>query len=485
MSSKVAEAAGSLASAWLEQLAQLADAAAEPASHAMPQEDSLLAVPALAEFISRVIGSNQSAVIVVPNDEMLPELSNALDLELRPLCLVLPAPDFAARITLRATLALLNSRLARGGEARYAAAWETQRQRIEQQAESWRNALAWSKSCGFADSDANAWPDGIENLFPVCILSLAQARKLHPRTSDTAPFEMSLLLQPEHMMNAMPLLLTQGKHTLLMYGAGGPPNYNITTLDADAYLRAEFEVLAQQLGEMELELATAQAELAEFTQRYYDRIGSRIAELDTLLAQIAQLRADLVPTDAEIKQTAQEAEERAQQSQRERARYAELNRETEKPFAPSGDLKRLYRKLAQKIHPDRATDESDRAWRTQLMTEANRAYRNSDEMVLKDILHQWRDGQQDEQRESKQAQPVTEKTGNAPLYLEKQVARMKLRLSEIEKELNRLFASRLYELFAASNLADARGRNLLQEMADNLDMQIAAAKQQLSGLKGS
>jgi len=138
-------------------------------------------------------------------------------------------------------------------------------------------------------------------------------------------------------------------------------------------------------------------------------------------------------------------------------------------FAPTGDLKKLYRKLAQKIHPDRARDEADRAWRTQLMSEANRAYRAGDQTGLAEVLSLWQEGS------GTRAEPETDTQ-----RLAGQVAALKRRVAEIEGELNRLFGSKLYELFTAAQIARRTGRDLLQEMALRLDADIEAARARLA-----
>jgi len=57
--------------------------------------------------------------------------------------------------------------------------------------------------------------------------------------------------------------------------------------------------------------------------------------------------------------------------------------------------------------------------------------------------------------------------------LRPQVERLRARLAEIESELHRLFGSRLYELFIATRQAARQGRDLLGEMAAQLDASIA------------
>jgi hypothetical protein len=463
------DSAQALAGAWRAGLEQ---AAATPASMLLPRGDIDLIFAGLAEFVAETIRAGKTLLVVVPDDEWLPELSNALDLALRPLCLVLPAASFAAGIALRATLSLLKSRLTRDVEAAWTSVWDAQRNRLEKNADVWRTALEWS----LTRRDSVNWPKQVGELFPVCILPNTQLDSIAGEPRDSL-----LLIQPERMSIAFSQLMSHGNQILILRGAAASASRALAPADGERRLKAEFEVLAQEVGEMELEFATAQAELAEFSRHYHERVGTRIAELDALQAQIAEQLAARTPADVAIKQKAEKARAQSERSQRERTRFHELDREIEKPFAPSVELKRLFRHLAQKIHPDRAEDEGDRAWRTELMSEANRAYRASDAMVLKEILRQWQAGRDDDKRENL---PEPQKKSRAH-DLEQQVARMQKRLAEINEQLNRLLASRLYELFAATNMARSRNRDLLLEMAEQLDAQIAEARLKLERINAT
>ena len=61
-------------------------------------------LPALAALAAEALARDRTLWIVTADDAPLPDISNALDLRLRPLCLVLPGADYAGRIALRATL---------------------------------------------------------------------------------------------------------------------------------------------------------------------------------------------------------------------------------------------------------------------------------------------------------------------------------------------------------------------------------------------
>lgn len=420
---------------------------------------------AIAALAAEALARRRSLLVVVPDDDPLPDISNALDLGLRPLCLVLPGAHYVCRIALRATLSLLKSRLARGGEDSEGPAWAAQREHLAAREGLWQTCLAW----GARNADQEPWPIGIEELFPVRILPLSMAWNL------TAAADWALLLHPERMGEDAARAWPGATRTLLLRDFAHPlPSRALVPADETTRLRAELEVLSHELGELELELATAQAEIGDFTRRYHALVAGRMAELDRLRAEILAERARRSPPDDAEREAAEAARARAEQSSEEKARFADLERESPRAFAPTVDLKKLYRQIAQKIHPDRADDEGDRAWRTQLMSEANRAYRAGDEVGLREVMALWQEGGR---------RTRTEQGGEeAASRLMSEVDNLKRRVAEIEAELNRLYGSRLYELFAAANIARRQGRDLLQEMAENLDAQLAIAREELEAL---
>lgn len=443
-----------VAAAWFAHFAQ-SSRAAMPHEEAMPEQP--LAV--LAAFAAIALAEGRTLVILAPDDQQLPEISNALDLAIRPLCLVLPAADFAARIALRATLSLMKSRLARDAEDEQMSAWQKQRERIAENDALWQAAHHW-----VARNDRSEWPDRVADLFPARILPIAAYRRLRQKNSD-----ITLL----YRCDAPPeLIVPPGSLLHVGTSAAAPHPGQIALADAQAQLQMEFVQLTQDVAELELELATAQAEVAEFTRRYYELVGRRMVELDSMQARVANEQAKHSPEDPDMQAAAEHQQKKAQQSARESEKFAQASAADPQVFRPSADVKRLFRQLAQKIHPDRAIDEADRAWRTHLMSEANRSYRAGDATALQEVAARWQAGRGDLRVESVAASPA--------LTLLRQVESMRARLLEIQRELQQLFGSRLYELFIAARQARRHGRDLLAEMAEKLDDTLRQLSQQFA-----
>lgn len=425
--------------------------------------DPAQSIPWIAEFCAEAIRAGCSLRVLVADDAWLPDLSNALDLAIRPLCLVLPAADFTAHITLRATLALMRSRITRNADEDWQTAWAAQQALIETRQTAWQAATAWS-----ATEASTPWPADVAELFPVCITPATQASRLW-----SAPPDLALVFDDAVLPAALESQLQQSRVLLITQSASTQPQTGaLVVADREAHLRLEMEAVSSEIAELELELATVQGELAEFTHRYHELIGSRITALDALQAELALRIAARAPKDTAAQAAAEEAKARAEQSQQDEARYREASQDSGEPaaFRPDADIRKLFRQVAQKIHPDRARDEADRNWRTQLMAEANRAYRAGDAHTLREVMSLWQEGDT----------TVAPAGASSASALELQLQRMTRRLAEIQRELNTLFASRLYELFLAERMARKQKRELLDEMAAKLDLQIAAAEGRLA-----
>lgn len=227
--------------------------------------------------------------------------------------------------------------------------------------------------------------------------------------------------------------------------------------------RVELAALEAELAQRELDLATLQAELHAFESQYLKMVGSRYAELEEVEARMAEAQKKAEGQDA---QAAEDADWTISD---------ELSCGQTK-FHASERLKKLYREVARKFHPDLAADDQERAHRHQLMIEVNRAYETGSEERLQALL------------EAEVNCPELTRSGDVAAELVQvmyQLARIKERLVTIEAEIAEITASEIYKLKLRADEAEALGRNFLAELVAQVDRQIAKAKNRLVHLSVS
>lgn len=230
--------------------------------------------------------------------------------------------------------------------------------------------------------------------------------------------------------------------------------------------------LEDELVDRETECATLRCDLHGFRARYLAVVGRRIAELDRLDAEIAVIIASRDPSPRAQREM-QEALARAQQS---------MDALGDDPCALAADaddrvispeLRKLFRRVAKAMHPDLAADEAERRLRERFMAKANRAYERGDLAGLQAILDEW----------NALPELVTGVgIGDALVRAIRAIAAVEARLAAIAEEMTALRTESLYVLFERACRARDDGRDLLREMADELDLRVAVAREKLTGL---
>lgn len=230
----------------------------------------------------------------------------------------------------------------------------------------------------------------------------------------------------------------------------------------------ELAELETELAQRELDLATLQAELNAFEAAYIRMVGVKLAELDEIEAKILEATARKEPNNTRIQQQASQARKHAKES----AAAVGIERDSNKQidFRPSEGLKRLFRELAKSIHPDLAVDEKERLRRQKLMAEANSAYAEGDEAKLLAILEDWKNSPESVQGIGTAADLVR---------AIRKLSQIKRRLKTIANEIAKLKVSDLYELKMKYDKAQKEGRNLLAELASQVNERICIAYERL------
>jgi len=230
--------------------------------------------------------------------------------------------------------------------------------------------------------------------------------------------------------------------------------------------------LERDVVERELDLSTLQQTLVAFEAKYVRIVGTRYAILDELNAKIAEGEARESPDDATIQEKAREARQSADESASEDG--SEHEAEPVIPFEPPPELKSFYRLIARQLHPDLGITEEDRQCRHEWMAQVNEAYHQSDQESLRRLLEEW------------QASPEAVQAGRAENGVDqviRKIGQVRQRIDSIERAVEMLQTSDLFELYANYQTERDNDRDLFQEMAAKLDQQIADDERKLASLQ--
>lgn len=231
--------------------------------------------------------------------------------------------------------------------------------------------------------------------------------------------------------------------------------------------------LENDVSNYELSFATISAELRTFNYRYLQIIGQRLAKLDTISAQIAELLAFIHPNESQYEEQLKDARSKERESTRD---FQDSEKEDIRfsYFQPSRELKNLYRSTAKLCHPDLSNDEKDKYARTKFMMKVNKAYQDADEDQLQSLFNEW-----NARPESIQGDDI----GSELIRTIRKIDQVKRRIEEIERDINELEKTDLFNLKLKIETAGNEGHDILEEMAVKLDIEIREKESRLNELK--
>lgn len=137
------------------------------------------------------------------------------------------------------------------------------------------------------------------------------------------------------------------------------------------------------------------------------------------------------------------------------------------------NLKQLYRKLVRQYHPDLTTDPLERKRRNKLMAEINDAYSRQDAEALRTLDTP---GGGFNPRESLASMQLRQ--------LQQIASQLAQRIAELKRKRLELLNGEMMSLKVKTSLAAREGRDLLREMADQLEADFAANLRRLDELRG-
>jgi hypothetical protein len=261
----------------------------------------------------------------------------------------------------------------------------------------------------------------------------------------------------------------------------------------------KIDALKATIARQEAELADLQAEMLDIQQEFrtfvarYDRLIQPLAEKLDLIRQVIQdlenqrvgptpvpdpppptpfdyvasLPPDHIPVEEQFRRTWRVPRE----AQREEIPPAPSVVQAANDAQPN--LKQLYRKLVRRYHPDLSTDPFERERRTRLMVEINEAYTQRDTHALQVLLDQ-------------PAASTVEPLAALQLRQLQQVHdQLASRLVRLKQERDDFLNGEMMWLKIQASLAARQGRDLLREMAVQMEREYSTLLDRLDQLRRS
>lgn len=215
--------------------------------------------------------------------------------------------------------------------------------------------------------------------------------------------------------------------------------------------------LRKELDELEASYERDRTDIRDFEKRYRPAVGSRQERLQALREAIAdaweQIRRARSGEPIEQESECEVSEEIPQES-----------------FNPEKELRKLFRELARKVHPDLASDPDERRRRHEFMAEATRAYRADDHRRLQWLLEHW---------EATPTLPPGWDPDSRLARTNQQIAWVRYRITEMHHLVAALHASPLAEIKRSADEARAQGRNYVAEMRSQVMAELEEAEADL------
>jgi len=247
---------------------------------------------------------------------------------------------------------------------------------------------------------------------------------------------------------------------------------------------AEVETRKRQASELQTELKSLTLTLGRFASEYHARVGALFVDLDrTRLTideyerRIALLKidpaADPDRIERDIRQEFAGRREEVYEEEEETRRYEQaFQREQDRPQLDSEtaeEVRRLYRELARRHHPDLARTEEERRQCEPLMQRVNAAMYERDLEALRALA-----------REAEAADPAFEarSIGEKLVWAIREVARLAEVIIGLETELVATWVSETHQLWSRQEA----GEQVIEALEADLTEELAQRRDRLSDL---
>ena len=246
--------------------------------------------------------------------------------------------------------------------------------------------------------------------------------------------------------------------------------YSETDREKLVRLRREVEDAREKLIDAEAELAEQKSDLSYFERIFDERVGQLAKKLISLEEEMKkykheyQLRQNMeifgsnhIPVEEQF---------RRRWKVPDGGNGSSLNNKIKEK--DDKELKGLYRKLARRFHPDLARDAVERAYRTEKMSALNDAYEARSLVEMSALASE-------PERKFDPYLQIGQTDAQMLAVLQLELNNIQRRLFQIQNETENLHNHESVDLSLKVKLAELSGRDLLGEMAEDLQNKIAEA----------
>lgn len=235
-------------------------------------------------------------------------------------------------------------------------------------------------------------------------------------------------------------------------------------------LRAKISDRQDTVAELELELFDIRVSLEKFERKLEVRIRPLEQQLTGLQAQLRKSRHD-AERRAQWGKDLEQAPDVVKQFERAWTPGRQQIKKPQKISEPEkSELKALYRELAKRFHPDLTTDPEQKKWREEMMAAVNAAYQNQDLNALLALR----------QQPDRQLKQVSLTREELLANLAAEVLRLDQLIAKLNRTMDELSNSSLAQLQLNVSMARQAGRDLLSQIAKDLELEIAHATAELA-----
>ncbi len=247
---------------------------------------------------------------------------------------------------------------------------------------------------------------------------------------------------------------------------------SLITDDEIARLRLRLNKKREYIAILELELFNTRAALYKYQQLFNTHIlplEQRLRYLRSLLYKALEAQRGTMeeeqpdygePEEPEF--TYKEQDDKGWRKAAGQSKKAKNPRLEEK-------IRKLFRELAKRFHPDLTSDENEKEWRAQIMTQVNMAYAQRDLKALQALAEQ----------PDRPAPSIAQSRADEVIMLKAELVRLDGVIAELKASIRHLEESPAMKLMMEARMQRRNGKDLMSGMQNQLKEQIADLEEHL------